>query len=86
MAKRTRKIKVKYFRIPFEDEVGYLDALEHLTITPSKVEDRTDNFLSGFPPVCMKPHRDENGNRSGELRPATREEGMKNKKRMLAQE
>lgn len=80
------EVKVKYFRMPFKDGASYLNSLEYLTMTPSEAENRTDDILSGFPPACMMPLRDKNGNWSGELRPATREEGIRNKKRMLAQE
>ncbi|KAL8775454.1 MAG: hypothetical protein Q9194_003750 [Teloschistes cf. exilis] len=79
------EVKVKYFRMHFEDGSSYLNSLEHLTMTPSEAEDRTDDVLSGFPPACMMPLHNENGKWSGDLRPATREEGIKNKKRMLAQ-
>lgn len=77
--------KVKYFRMPFEDGASCLNALEHLTMTPSEAETHSDDVLTGFPPASMMPVRNENGEWLGDMRPATREEGIKNKRRMLAE-
>lgn len=78
------EMKVKYFRMPFKEAARCLNSLEYLTKTPSEAENRSNDVLSGFPPPCMMPVRDENGNFTGNLRFATREEAIKNKRRMLA--
>ncbi|KAL8909705.1 MAG: hypothetical protein Q9207_000014 [Kuettlingeria erythrocarpa] len=78
--------RVKYFRMPFEEGASCLNALEYLTMTPSEAATHSHDVLTGFPPVCMMPVRNEDGQWLGDMRPATREKGIKNKRRMLAED
>ncbi len=77
--------RVKSFCMPFEEGASCLSALEYLTMTPSEARTHSHDVLTGFPPACMMPVRDENGQWLGDMRPATREEGIRNKRRMLAE-
>ncbi|KAL8634699.1 MAG: hypothetical protein Q9226_009451, partial [Calogaya cf. arnoldii] len=53
------EIKLKYFRMPFEEGASCLNALEHLIMTPSEAESHSNYVLTGFPPACMVPVLDE---------------------------
>ncbi|KAL8869506.1 MAG: hypothetical protein Q9174_004224 [Haloplaca sp. 1 TL-2023] len=76
--------RLKYFYMPLGEAASSLSALEYLTMPPSEVESRKETVLSFFPPATMMPVRDENGDCSEYHRPATREEAITNRRRMLA--
>ena len=78
--------RLKYFRMPLKEAASSLYALEYLTMTPSEVESRSETVLSCFPPATTVPICDESGDWSGYHRPATREQAITNRRRILADE